>query len=158
MSEIDDNKYLTKQGLKKLQEELAELTTTKRQELAEKLQHAIGQGDLSENAEYQEAKEEQAFLEGRVREVENILSKAIIIESGRKSSTVKIGSTVEIERVGAKRKETFTIVGAEEADPFEGRISHQSPLGMALIGHRAGDTVSAATPAGPAKWKLKKLK
>ena len=152
--------YLTREGQKKLEEELEMLTTTKRHELAEKLQHAIAQGDLSENAEYQEAKEEQAFLEGRIREIEETLKSATIISgSGGKGSAVRIGSTVELERADRKKgKATYTIVGVEEANPFEQRISHQSPLGQALLGHRTGETVEVSTPNGPAKWKIKKTK
>lgn len=156
----DDGIYLTKEGQKKLEEELEELTTTKRHEIAEKLQHAIAQGDLSENAEYQEAKEEQAFVEGRIREVEETLKSATIISSSAKnSSAVRIGSTVDLERADRKKgNATYTIVGVEEADPFEQRISHQSPLGQALLGRRTGEVVEVNTPNGTAKWKIKKTK
>ena len=150
--------YLTKAGQEKLQKELEDLTTTKRHEIAEKLQHAIAQGDLSENAEYAEAKEEQAFVEGRVREIEETLKGATIISTGAKGSSVRVGSTVDLERVGKKTKATYTIVGVEEADPFEQRISHQSPLGMALVGHRSGEIVEVSTPNGMVKWKIKKTK
>ena len=150
--------YLTKEGKKKLEQELEELTTTRRHELAEKLQHAIAQGDLSENAEYAEAKEEQAFLEGRIREIEETLLTATIISSG-KSSTVRIGSTVSLERADRKKDSaTYTIVGTEESDPLDGKISHHSPLGQALIGGKAGDVVEVNTPGGAAKWKIKKIK
>lgn len=150
--------YLTKEGKTKLEAELEELSTTKRHEISEKLRHAIAQGDLSENAEYAEAKEEQAFLEGRIREIEEALANATII-SGGKSTTVRIGSTVDIERTDRKKeKVTYTIVGTEEANPFEGLISHHSPLGLGLIGNRTGDIIEINTPNGPAKWKIKKIK
>jgi len=153
----DEQKYLTKEGYETLKRELEELTTVKRRELAEKLQHAIGQGDLSENAEYQEAKEEQAFLEGRIRELESTLSSATII-SGGKGSTVRIGSTVALERGSSKKPVNYTIVGVEEADPMVSKISHQSPLGSALLGRRAGEAVDVNTPRGVVKWKIKAVK
>jgi transcription elongation factor GreA len=153
----DEQKYLTKEGYENLKKELEELTTVKRRELAEKLQHAISQGDLSENAEYQEAKEEQAFLEGRIRELETVLASATIIAGGR-GSTVKIGSTVSLERGSSKKPQSFTIVGVQEADPLAQKISHQSPLGAALLGRRSGETVSVNTPNGVVKWKIKSVK
>lgn len=151
--------YVTKEGLKRMREELKELKTTRRRELAEKLQRAIAAGDLSENAEYAEAKEEQAFMEGRIAELERAVASAVVIEE-RHSVTVKIGSTVLVERIdkGHKRQVAFAIVGSEETDPAGGKISYLSPLGAALMGHRSGDIVEITTPSGAAKWKIKGVK
>lgn len=159
MVDTKEGKYLTKKGVAQLKQELEELTGVKRKETSQKLQHAIGQGDLSENAEYAEAKEEQAFLEGRIHEIEETLANAKIIGSVKEhGSGVRIGSTVDLENIGAKRKTTFTIVGTEETNPQEGRISHHSPLGQALLGHKTGEVVEVSTPSGIAKWKIKKVK
>lgn len=152
--------YITKAGLSRLKKELEELKTTKRLEIAEKLQRSIAFGDLSENAEYQEAKEEQAFLEGRIEELEAALENAAIIDDKQRPSlggprVVSLGSTVVVEPVnpsGPKMK--FTIVGSEEALPSEGRISNASPLGMVLLGHKSGDVVAAHTPGGQKQYKI----
>lgn len=151
--------YVTRDGLKKLKEELKELKTVKRKELSEKLQRAIASGDLSENAEYQEAKEEQAFLEGHIREVEETIATASIIEE-QHGTTVRIGSTVVVERSdkGHRGERSFAIVGSKEADPVRGKISYVSPLGAALIGKKAGDKLEIGTPNGPANWKVKGVK
>ena len=150
--------YVSREGLERLKREYEELKTTKRRELAEKLQRAISAGDLSENADYQEAKEEQAFLEGRIAELEEAIASAEIIEeqTGGASAIVKVGSTVLAERrdKGAHRKGAFMIVGTEETSPEEGKISHVSPLGAALIGKRIGDEVKIMTPQGAATWRI----
>src|SRR3989344_4521912 len=150
--------YVTREGLERLKREYEELKTTKSRELAEKLQRAISAGDLSENADYQEAKEEQAFLEGRIAELEEAIASAEIIEeqTGGASAIVKVGSTVLAERrgKGAHWKGAFMIVGTEETSPEEGKISHVSPLGAALIGKRIGDEVKIMTPQGAATWRI----
>lgn len=152
--------YVTKDGLKRLKEELTELKTTRRKELSEKLQRAISSGDLAENAEYQEAKEEQAFVEGRINELEQTITSAIVIEEQHGTTTVKIGSTVLLERLdkGKRRDAIYTIVGSEEANPIDGKISYVSPLGAAIVGRRAGEKVEITTPAGPATWKIRAVK
>jgi len=139
--------YLTPEGAQKLKAELEELRGPRRQALAKRLRHAIQQGDLSENADYITAKEEQAFLEGRILELESILREAVIVENGGAAGEVGIGSTVVVSMDGGAR-ETFQVVGVAEARPREGKISHESPIGQALFGHRPGDVVRASTPGG----------
>lgn len=149
--------YITKDGLEKLKQELEELKTVKRLEIAEKLQRSIAFGDLSENAEYQEAKEEQAFLEGRIDELEAAVESAVIIETNHNngSRVVSIGSKVVVEQTNPPGpKSTFVIVGSEEASPSEGRISNASPIGMMLLGHGVEETVSARTPAGVKQYRI----
>jgi transcription elongation factor GreA len=139
--------YLTPEGKLKLEEELEHLKTTKRKELAERLNFAIKQGDLSENADYIAAKEDQAFLEGRIRTLENMLRHVSIIED-QTGGAVRIGSRVTVAEVGYGDPETFSIVGAAEADPTRQRISNESPLGSALLGKHVGDKVEVDAPAG----------
>jgi len=145
--EHSDRPYLTPEGARRLQEELEHLKTVKRQELARRLREAIQMGDLSENADYIAAKEEQAFLEGRIQELEALLRQAIIIENNGHKDTVDLGATVTIQE-GDFPPETYTIVGATEANPAQGRISHESPMGKALLGHKVGDEVEVETPNG----------
>lgn len=153
--------YITREGLEKLKNELEELKTTKRQEIAEKLQSSIAFGDLSENAEYQEAKEEQAFLEGRINELETAVESAIIIDTNYNNHGLKVvslGSRVVIEQINPSGpKSTFVIVGSEEASPTEGRISNASPIGTVLLGHKEGELVSAKTPGGVKNYKILKI-
>jgi len=150
-----DQVLITKEGLKKLKEELKQLKTVRRQEVAERLKEAISYGDLSENSEYEEAKNEQAFIEGRILELEQKIKNAKIITASDKSGkkTVIIGSSVTICQKGANaEKETFTIVGSTEADPFDKKISNESPVGKALIGSQKGDTVLVKAPNGETKY------
>ena len=147
--------YLTQEGEKKLRAELAELTGPRREELSQRLRSAIQMGDLSENADYHKAKEDQAFLEGRIQELETILRSAVIIEK-KKGDVVDVGTTVTIQE-GDFESETFYVVGAKEADPRNGRISHESPIGKALIGHHVGDTVVVETPGGQVRLKIVKI-
>lgn len=139
--------FLTPDGAAKLQDELEHLKTEKRQELSKRLRHAISMGDLSENADYIATKEEQAFLEGKIQELEATLRKATIIQNPGKSEQIEVGSLVRIAEEGEEPHE-YQIVGAKEADPRNGRISNESPLGQALLGKRQGDLVIANTPAG----------
>ena len=139
--------YLTPEGERKLRAELEELTGQRRSELAERLRFAIQQGDLTENANYITAKEEQAFLEGKILELETILRDAIIIEDTEPSDQVRIGSTVVITIDGGDL-ETFHLVGIKEANPSQQKISHKSPIGKALIGKRVGESAVAETPGG----------
>lgn len=140
--------HLTQQGADKLRVELAELKGPRRTDLAKRLRVAIQQGDLSENADYHKAKEDQGFLEGRIKEIESILRHLVIIsETGSSNGVVGIGSKVTVQE---KRREPvkYFVVGAQEADPRNGKISNVSPIGQALMGHKAGDSVSFKTPAG----------
>lgn len=151
---------ITKEGLEKLQEELAYLKTTKRKEVAARIKEAISYGDLSENSEYEESKNEQAFVEGRIMELEDKVKHAKIIEEvagGKKR--IQLGSTVHLRNL-AKTKdepEVYTIVGSTEADPIGGKISNESPIGSALLGCVAGDEVKVHVPAGTVDYKVIKL-
>ncbi|MBM4423330.1 MAG: transcription elongation factor GreA [Chloroflexi bacterium] len=149
--------YLTPEGKTKLAAELDELINVKRIALAKRLRDAIQQGDLSENADYHSAKEDQAFLEGRILELQDTLKRAIIIDgNGGPSDTVQMGSRVTAQEAG-EDPETFILVGAKEASPREGKISNESPIGKALLGKRVGDSASAETPAGEIKFKILKI-
>lgn len=146
--------YLTKEGAAKLRAELNHLEGPAREALAKRLRSAIQMGDLSENADYTAAKEEQAFVEGRIQELTVILKDVIIIEENRNHlGIIEIGSTVTIQE-GREPEETFKIVGPEEADPRDEKISFDSPIGQALLGHREGDTVKAETPGGAIYLKI----
>jgi transcription elongation factor GreA len=147
--------YLTPEGEKKLKAELAELTGPRREELAQRLRSAIQMGDLSENADYHKAKEDQAFLEGRIQEIENVLRMATIIEKTH-SDVVTVGAHVTVQE-GDFDPEVYDLVGAKEADPRHGRISNESPLGRALMDHKVGDVVEAETPGGKIKFKILKI-
>ena len=147
--------YLTPEGEIKLRAELAELTGPRREELAKRLRSAIQMGDLSENADYHKAKEDQAFLEGRIQELEAILRMATIVEK-KQSDVVEVGALVTIQEEDYD-PETFYLVGATEADPRNGKISNESPFGKALLGHKVGDVVEAETPGGKVKLKLLKI-
>jgi transcription elongation factor GreA len=152
--------FLTKEGYQKLQEELEYLRTTKRQEVAERLHEAMEGGELIENAEYEAAKNEQAFVEGRIQELEVLLATARVIEETDKSKNggqVQVGSTVTIQEDGADQ-EVYTIVGAAEANPREGKISNESPIGKAVLGHRVGDEVQVEAPGGTFKIRIVKVK
>jgi transcription elongation factor GreA len=147
--------YLTPEGEARLRVELAELTGPRREELAKRLRDAIQMGDLSENADYHKAKEDQAFLEGRIMEIEAILRMATIVENTQ-SDVVVVGSKVTIQEEDYD-PETFYLVGATEADPRNGRISNESPFGRALLDHKVGDVVEAETPGGRVKLKILKI-
>lgn len=139
--------FLTRQGYQKLQEELVYLRTSKRQEVAARLHEAMEGGELIEDAEYEAAKNEQAFVEGRIQELEMLLANARVIEESEKSEVVQVGSTVTIQE-SDNPEEIYTIVGPAEASPRDGRISNESPLGRALMEHRADDTVRVDAPGG----------
>jgi transcription elongation factor GreA len=152
---MESNKdyYLTQEGAAKLQTELEELRGPKRNDLAKRLRFAIQQGDLSENADYIAAKEEQAFLEGRIQELEVILRDAVIIEQTASNEKVEIGSTVRVVEDG-REPETYQIVGVKEANPRQQKISYASPIGEALIGKGIGETAIAETPGGKITLKI----
>lgn len=147
--------YLTREGEQKLKAELIELTGPRREELAQRLRSAIQMGDLSENADYHKAKEDQAFLEGRIQEIEYILRNATIIEKAT-TDVVSVGSTVTVQEDNYD-PETYFVVGAKEADPRKGKISNESPIGRALIDHKVGEVVEAETPGGKVKFKILKI-
>ena len=147
---------LTAEGLKKLQEELAQRKGEIREEIVERLKEARAQGDLSENSEYDQAKEDQGKNEGRILELEQMIKTATIIDdsASKAAGIVSLGSTVLLKDVETGDEETYTIVGTTEADPFENRISNESPVGRALMGAKAGDTVEAEAPNGVLKYKV----
>lgn len=152
-----DVSYLTQEGLDNLKAELVELKGPARENLSERLRAAIQMGDLSENADYIQAKEEQGFLEGRILELEQILRNVVIIdESVQYRETVDIGAHVTI-REGSFPEETYHVVGPKEADPINGRISHESPIGKALLGHRVGDDVLVDTPGGSIRLNIVRI-
>ncbi len=149
--------YLTAEGQERLQKELEELKGPRRQELSARLRAAIQQGDLSENADYIQAKEDQGFLEGRIQELEVILRNVEIIdEKPRSHGSVEIGAHVTIQEDNFPN-ETYHLVGPKEAAPDQGRISHESPIGRALMGHRVGEEVIVETPAGNIRLKIVKI-
>ncbi|MEZ4667473.1 MAG: transcription elongation factor GreA [Anaerolineae bacterium] len=150
--------YLTAEGAEELKRELNELLSVRRPELAQKLKEAVAEGDLKENANYHDAKEQQAFLEGRIQYLENIIRSAQIIENDGTADMVRLGSEVTIVEEGSDDEEVYLIVGAAEANPREGKISHESPIGAALLGHKKGDKVRTKTPGGEMVFKIKKIK
>ena len=155
-----DNKQvkLTEDGVKQLEEELEYLKTKKRKEVSEKIKVALGFGDLSENSEYDEAKNEQAQVEARIVSVENMLKNAIVIdESERDTSKVELGATVTIHDIEFDEDITYKIVGSTEADPDEGRLSDESPLGKSLMGKAEGEMIDVDAPAGVIQYKILKI-
>ena len=149
---LDGQQYLTREGLAKLKVELKQLKTVKRKEIALRIQEAKELGDLSENAEYAEAKSEQGFIEGRIIEIENTLKNAVVISEEKSSGLVKVGSSLKVKT--NDNEMTLTIVGSNEANPGNGLISNESPLGQALLGHKVGDQVEGKVPAGVVKYKI----
>jgi transcription elongation factor GreA len=140
--------YLTADGIKALQEELDHLISVRRPEIAQQIADAKADGDLSENAGYEEAKNAQAFVEGRILTVKTLLSNAVVISQNGGSEVVDVGTRVTIRDVEYGDEETYTIVGSAEVNPTGGRISHRSPIGRALMGHRRGERVEVETPGG----------
>lgn len=143
---------LTAEGLAKLKKELGVLINQKRKEVIERIQEAVAHGDLSENADYAQAKEEQAFIEGRIQELEEIIKNAEIIKTGGDRNIVGIGSTVKVRAGDAER--TYTIVGSNEANPARGRISNESLVGQRLLGTKLGDQVEVETPGGRISYQI----
>jgi transcription elongation factor GreA len=149
--------YLTREGIERLRLELAELEGPKRTDLAARLRTAIQQGDLSENADYKQAKEDQGFLEGRIQELKALLGNAVIIdEKGSRSGVIGVGSKVTIQEKGRAPVKYF-LVGAQEADPRNGKISNESPIGKALLGHKVGETVEFQTPNGSISLEIQQV-
>ncbi|GFR38442.1 transcription elongation factor GreA [Insulibacter thermoxylanivorax] len=150
---------LTQEGLKKLEEELEHLKSVKRREVAERIKVAIGYGDLSENSEYEDAKNEQAFIEGRIITLEKMLRNARIINNDEvDTNIVSIGSTVILEDLEFGDKLEYTIVGTAESDPFQNKISNESPVGKAILGQKKGSIVDVQVPAGIIQYKIIDIK
>ena len=146
---------MTYEGVKKLEEELEYLKTVKRKEVTEKIKVALGYGDLSETSEYDEAKNEQAFTEGRILQIENMLKNASVVdESEIPAGTVAVGATVKVKDYDFDEVVEYTIVGSAEADPMNFKISNESPVGKALIGRKVGDIVEATVPDGVSKFEI----
>ncbi|MEK7617785.1 MAG: transcription elongation factor GreA [Patescibacteria group bacterium] len=146
-------KYLlTPEGLKKMNQELKDLVTKKRPEVIERIREAAAHGDLSENADYAQAREEQSFVEGRIAEIEDIIKNAEIITTNGHGNTVTVGSTVIVKAGGTEKK--YTIVGSNEANPKEGRISNESTVGQALLGRKAGEKFKISAPAGEMEYEI----
>jgi len=153
-----EKNYLTQEGYDKLQDELDFLRKERRHEVAQRLREASDGEDLIENAEYEAAKNEQAFVEGRIKELEILLATAKIITSNGHDDSIQVGSKVTIQEEGMDLKETLIIVGAAEANPIEGKISNESPLGKALLGHKKDDEVTVEAPNGSFNVKILKIK
>jgi transcription elongation factor GreA len=145
---------MTAQGIEDLRQELDHLVNEKRPALADRLRRAIQQGDLSENADYQAAKEEQGFLEGRIQHIEMTLRNAVVMEEGGPTDQIALGSRVTVVEEGVEKEESFRIVSSVEADPSRGHVSNESPLGRALLGQRVGDTVTVEAPAGEIVFRI----
>ncbi|OHA20104.1 MAG: transcription elongation factor GreA [Candidatus Taylorbacteria bacterium RIFCSPHIGHO2_01_FULL_45_63] len=154
---VDQKEYLTKERFEELSKELDQLKKVKRREVAESLEYAKSLGDLSENAEYHEARDMQAEIEDRIAKIENVLKSAEIV-SDTHSDKVTVGSTVVLQRAGDKGEQTFTIVGSEEIDVSLGKVSIHSPLGDAIVGKKKGDTFSFSTPKGKVEYKITAIK
>jgi transcription elongation factor GreA len=154
---MSESSYLTPEGAEELRQELDRLINVRRPELAMKLKEAVAQGDLKENADYHDAREQKAFVEGRIQYLENILRSAVIITNNGSTDMVRIGAEVIIREEGTDEDEKYIIVGAAEANPREGKISHESPIGAALLGQKKGAVVQVETPGGVTKFKIRKI-
>lgn len=153
----DTRAYLTSEKFEELKKELEHLKTVRRREVAEALEYARSLGDLSENAEYQEARDLQATIEERITHLEQIIKEAKIVANDKKGDMVGLGSVVTIQKDGAKEERTYTIVGTEEANIQDHKLSYLSPLGEALLGKGKGDSFSFETPAGKQTYKVIKV-
>jgi transcription elongation factor GreA len=146
--------YVTKEGYEQLKEEYNQLTTVRRKEVAERIRVAKEFGDLSENAEYDAAKNEQAYVEGRIMELKAIIKDAIIIEEKKSNGVVSVGSKIKFEDESGDFVKEYKIVGSHEADPTSGLISNESPIGQAFLGKKIGDVIQIDTPRGIVKYKI----
>lgn len=149
---------LTEEGLKKLEDKLDHLKTVRRGEVAERIKQAIEFGDISENSEYEDAKNEQAFIEGEIMTLEKMLRNSQIIEDGQGNDTVHLGNTVVIKDLEFDEDLEYTLVGSAEADPTEFKISNESPVGQAILGQKVGSTVEVHVPAGVLKYRIIEIK
>ena len=155
----DQKIMLTKDGLKNLEDELENLKTVRRKEVAERLKEAIALGDLSENSEYDDAKNEQAFIEGRIQELTvKLRNVELIPEDKKKKSVVSIGCHVIVRDLEFEEDREYALVGSAEADPANGKISNEAPVGAAILGHKVGETVAVHAPAGVLEYKIMKIK
>lgn len=158
MNKVEKETILTPEGLKKIEDKLEHLKSIRRQEVSERIKQAIGFGDISENSEYDDAKNEQAFIEGEILELEKISRSARLIDTGDiKENEVGIGSTVKLKDIEFGEIDQFIIVGSAEAEPINNRISNESPVGRAVLGKRAGDIVSVNSPDGKIKYKIMEI-
>jgi transcription elongation factor GreA len=151
---MNETEFLTPEGFKKLEDELEFLKTKRRADVAQRLHEAMEEGETEENPEYEDAKNEQAFVEGRILTIETILGNAKLIEMKGPSNEVRLGSKLTITEVGTTDKEHYTLVGSAEADPKHGKISNESPMGKALLGRKLHEVVSVTTPSGLMKFKI----
>jgi transcription elongation factor GreA len=150
---------LTAEGLKKLEEKLETLKSVRRLEVAERIKQAISFGDISENSEYEDAKNEQAFIEGEIITLDKMIRTAKVIDDGEiKTDMVTLGATVKLRDVALKSTVEYTLVGSAEADPLANKISNESPVGSAIIGRKSGETVEVAVPDGTIKYKIMSIK
>ncbi|MDQ7820043.1 MAG: transcription elongation factor GreA [Armatimonadota bacterium] len=158
MAEAEKETILTPEGLRRLEEELEHLKTVRRKEVAERIKQSKAFGDLMENSEYEDAKNEQAFVEGRILQLEQLLRNARVVDNhGVPPDQVTVGSTVQVKDLGSGEEITYMIVGTAEADPARARISNESPVGRALLGRRAGETVEVTVPAGRIRYRILKV-
>ena len=146
--------YLTLEKKNELETELVQLKSVRRKEIADSLEYAKSLGDLSENAEYHQAREDQANCEDRINHIEQILKNAVIMETGAVAGGVHVGSTVTVLKKGSKEEKTFALVGSEEADSISGKISNESPLGKAILGKKKGDKVTVHAPKGEIEYSI----
>lgn len=155
-----EKKYvMTYEGVKKLEDELEYLKTTKRKEITERIKIALGYGDLSENSEYDEAKNDQAFVEGRIMQLENMLKNATVVdETDVSTEIVSVGSIVKVKDYDFDEEVEFTIVGSAEADPMENKISNESPVGSGLVGQKVGAIVEIPVPDGVSKYEILEIR
>ncbi len=150
---------LTEEGYEKLENELEHLTKVKRREVAKRIKEARDFGDISENSEYDDAKNEQAFVEGRIKKLENMLAKARVVTKDEVDEhTVNLGTNVELEDLDTEEIYNYTIVGSAETDPLNCKISHESPIGKSILGHTIGDEIKVSTPEGQTEYKIISIK
>lgn len=154
---MSDDVHLTPEGAENLRNELDELVNVRRPDLAQRLREAVADGDLKENANYHDTKEQQSMVEGRIQYLQDILRRATIVINDGPSDTIRIGSTVVIQETGSDDEETYTLVGAAEANPREGKLSERSPIGAALMGRKRGEKIKVNAPGGEISFKIKKV-
>ena len=156
--DLENRTVVSAEGLRQMEEKLKYMTTVRRAEVAEHLSIARGFGDLSENAEYDEAKDEQAKLEADIVELENALRHVVVIDGDVSTDAVNVGTTVRVLYLDEGEEEEFTIVGARESDPMNNKISNESPVGVALLGHKSGEVVSVEAPDGAYELKIMEIR
>lgn len=152
-----DDQIISQEGYEKLKQELDLLVNVKRREIADRIQKAKDMGDLSENAEYSEAKDAQAFNEGKIIELSSMIKNLTVVENGNGKSEVGMGSTVTVKNINDKQEKQYTIVSFNEADPINGKISNESPIGRAFVGKKKGDKIIVNTPKGDTEYQITKI-